>query len=91
MASVVHSLPAETSPGSRAGLVLYDLAASGGVAHGLVEHRASLLCEMLAGDPNSVFHTIPLPADGTDRLLVSFVIRDDLSINPALAANDASH
>jgi hypothetical protein len=83
-------MPTEGAGGPRwrAGLELYDLAASGGLAHRLVERRLDVLNEMLASDPLSVLDFIPLTTVGADGMRVIVVIRDDLSANLALAAND---
>lgn len=85
-----NCVPAEIAgwPQWRTGLELYELAASGGIAHRLVESRFDALNEMLARDPLSVFDFVPLPTVGAGSICVSVVLRDDFSANLALAAND---
>lgn len=81
-------MPAEFSPGFKAGLELQNLAAFGGVSHGLVQRRLRAINIMLARDPDSVFSFVPLTAAGTNGLRVTVSIRDDLWRNLALATND---
>jgi hypothetical protein len=72
----------------RAGFEFHELAASSGVAHGLVEHRLHVLNVMLANDPLSVFYVVALPTTGTNGIRVSVILCDDLGADLAIAAND---
>ena len=84
-------MPSKRTLGQRLGLELDELIALHRPLDRLLEGNARLVSQILLNDPVGVFDTVLLPAVGTNNLVVSVIVRDDLSRHLAIAANDFSH
>ena len=81
------SVPPKGAPGLALGRELHDLAAFDGPTDDVLQARHRFLEQMLASDPFSVFELVSLPATATDNLLTALVIRDDIRLTLARAAD----
>ena len=85
---MLDGVPLEGSLGYALGRELGELIALESAADSVLQRRYVLLQEMLSSDPLSVFQVVGLPTGGTDGLVCSIFVRDDLGSRLALAADD---
>ncbi len=89
MASKGEPVPPELLAPEDLGLELHDILTADCPSQGLLNRRYFLLNEMLASDPLSVFDIVPTTAFRADGLICSVVIRDDIWVTIANAADDS--
>jgi hypothetical protein len=80
-------VPFESAEGEALGIELYELASFGAVFHRGMDSRLMAMQILLAGDPESVVSVVRSAATGTNDLVGTIIIRDEVRRLFALPAN----